>query len=397
METILVFGAGELQLSLIETVQRLGFKAIAIDPDPHAMGKEVACEFFSIAPNDFSATLDLASRNNTIALVTSATDNPIIMMARVAERLDLRFPSVESVSSALDKSKFKQILSSNLIPCARGICVENKKRFVMSNIDYPVIVKPNKGSGSRGVILCNNDKELESATKQTLRFCRDDRYIVEEYISGDEISVEALIFNKKLEIVQITDKIVGPPPYNVEYGHIQPSKYSYLKQDIQFLLQRVIDSVGLDNCAVHPEFKVNNNGLFIIEIGPRLGGDFIASHLVPLSTGTNMEEAVICIATGADPKISVEHNFSMIQYLSLPQGSLITKGFSHHEIIDTHPSIKQLSINLYRKQIINPITSSVSRYGYWIITGKDRESMIAESEIIFNSVMKSLGVEPGGG
>lgn len=395
MKKLLVFGAAELQHSLIKCVQHLGLWAIAIDPDPQATGLAIADEFAVVDPDDYHSTLQLANQNSIAGVVTAATDNPIIMMARVAASLGLRSPSVESVSSVLDKARFKEILEENALPCARGFCLGRGESFDMSKIIYPVIVKPNKGSGSRGVIICNNDTELLGATKKTLQFCRDDRYIVEEYIPGDEISVEAWIYQRKLEIVQITDKILGPPPYNVEYGHIQPSKYSRLKNQIQDLLQQVIEAVGLDNCALHPELKVNDRGLFIIEIGPRLGGDYITSHLVPLSTGTNMEQAVINIALGSQPHFSAGNMCSMISYLSLPEGTVVTKDFSRAELLKTHPNVKHCEIRLAKGDRVKTITNSASRYGFWITAGTERERMIADSEAFHRDLLDTLGLEFG--
>jgi len=391
MDSILVFGAGELQLSLIQNVKDAGYQAIVIDPDKNSPGIDIADEFETIAPDDYESTLEIAFKYNVKALVTAATDNPLIMMARVAEHLNLRFPSVESITTVLDKYRFKKLMQEHSIPCARGENYHVSDPFPDIDLSYPVIVKPNKNSGSRGVIKCESNKTLKEAIKQTKKYCRDGYYIIEEYVPGDEISVEALVFNEKLHIIQITDKIVSPPPYNVEYGHIQPSSFTNRKAEIQQILQNVIDATDLDNCALHPELKISDKGIFVIEVGPRLGGDFITSHLVPLSTDFNMEKALLDIATGSVPKVVLNSKYSMIQYLSLPRGTIVSKQVTQKYLQELFPELSLFRLYVKEGDFVAPITSSLNRHGFWILSGKDLESLQSISKQINSILLDCVG------
>ena len=85
-------------------------------------------------------------------------------------------------------------------------------------------------------------------------------------------------------------------------------------------MQKVVDTLELDNCALHPEFKINERGIFLLEIGPRLGGDYITSHLVPLSTGIDIEKLLIQIATRTTVEIGEKENkASIIKYFEFPE------------------------------------------------------------------------------
>ncbi len=392
MDSILVFGAGELQCSLINTVKRMGFRAVVIDPDPKAEGANIADVFISIAGDDYEGTRKIAIEYNVIALVTAATDNPLALMAKLAEELGLRFPSYESVMAVLDKGRFKKLLLEYNIPCANGKSYSIDELPDYDSLEYPVIIKPNKNSGSRGVVKCSNPEELETEVSKVRQFCRDGKYIIEQYIEGDEISVEGLVINGKLEIIQITDKILGLPPYNVEMGHIQPSTYWPRKAEIQDLLQRIISISGLNHCAVHPELKINERGIYIIEIGPRLGGDFITSDLVPLSTGIDIEQEMINMLLGKSAKLIRDDHAAMIQYIALPEGSVVTKKFDEASIMKMVPNINKAKFYLETGDVARSVTNSLNRHGYCIIYGHQISNLNLTAELDLKEIQRSLGV-----
>lgn len=391
MKSILVFGAGELQISLIKNVKEMGYQAVVIDPNPEAKGRSVADIFEIVPADDFDATLSIAKKYNVAALVTAAADNPLPMMAKIAETLKLCFPTYDSVMSVLDKAKFKSLLLNHRILCATGSCFHVSEEPNFTNMSFPVIIKPNKNSGSRGVVKCNSITELEEGIANVRQFCKDGRYIIEEFIEGDEISVEGFVHNGKLEIIQITDKVLSPPPYNVEMAHIQPSKYINRKDEIAAYLQKIIEVTGLDNCAIHAELKINNKGIYIIELGPRLGGDYISSHLVPLSTGIYMEQELIKISTDSNPVFNYHHKCSLIQYLSLPPGTIMHYAESLGLLRNQFPELREFKLFLDEDQVAKQITSSLNRHGFWILSGENKEVLKARSAEINSIVQKSIG------
>lgn len=389
-ENILVFGGGPLQLSLIETAKKLGYYTIVIDPDDNAPGREIADIFFTVAGNDFDKTLEIAKQHNVKGIVTAATDKPILMMCRVAKELSLPFPSYDSCETVLNKAKFKKFLYENKLPHAKGISVVGEVLPETFNLQFPLITKPVTNSGSRGVIKVENQKELSTAVQETLLHSKNSKFLIEEYIEGDEISVEVLVQKAVVHIIQITDKIVSPPPYNVEMGHIQPSKYSYLKENIKVLLQTIVNKSGLDNCALHPEMKVNNDKITIIEIGPRLGGDFITSHLVPLSTSVNIEEQLINIALDIPVSYNIENKASMISYFNLPIGQKVVRNVYENEIRKIFSSIILYDMSLRIGDEIFLIKNSLDRYGHFIQFGENRDGLIILKKQIEKFILNNL-------
>lgn len=385
-KSLLIFGGGPLQMSIINRAHLLGFKTIVIDPDNCAPGKDICDVFIQVAGNDYEKTLQIAKDYQIKGVVTAATDKPILMMCQIANELELPFPSYESCKTVLDKGKFKKFLSKHDLPHAQGGEYHGDIDVTMLDLNYPVIIKPVMNSGSRGVIKCNNIPELSKSIEETLQHCNDQRYLIEEFIEGDEISVEVLVQNHKVHIIQITDKLVTLPPYNVELGHIQPSKYDFLTPKIEAILQKVVDNSGLNNCALHPELKISGDKITIIEIGPRLGGDFITSHLVPLSTGVNIEDLLIEISVGKEINYQTEKHASMVSYFNFPEGNKIVNTITEQEVCEKFKNIQEFSFKLNVGDYTTLITNSLNRYGEFIIKEESPEALITSRNTILQSL-----------
>lgn len=380
--SILIFGGGDLQISIIKKAKKLGYKTIVLDPNSNAPGKNYCDKFYDIAGDDYERTLEVAKFHKVVGVVTAATDHPILMMCRIAEALNLPFPTFNSCETLLNKGKFKDFLRDSNINHAKG-SVYNFDEIIDKNaINFPVILKPIKNSGSRGVLKCEKKENFERDITECKSFCSKGPFIIEEFISGDEISVEAFVINNKVQIVQITDKIITSPPYNVELGHIQPSKYDGKREGIENILQKIVDKLDLNNCVLHPEIKIDNGKLIIIEIGPRLGGDNITSLLVPLSTGIDMEALQINISTGKKIDLNFLHNHSLISFLDFLEDKKVIDEISFEQLNNFFPEIVEFRCSLKKGDIIKPITNSLNRYGYFVISNEYRLDLLKKEKAI---------------
>jgi len=388
---LLVFGGGDLQVSIIKNSKELGYYVIVIDPNGNAIGKSVADKFIKVAGNDFKKTLEIAKDYKIKGIVTAATDKPLLMMARIAEAMDFAFPSYRSIENSINKALLKNVLISNGFACAKGGIFTRGNLPIPDSIEYPVIIKPTNSSGSRGVVLCKTTEDFIRSIDEVFLESNDE-ILIEEYLEGDEISVEALVYNKKVKILQITDKVITKPPYNVEICQIQPSIYreKYIEL-IQDYLQKLIDVLELDNCAIHPEFIINKSGLFIVELGPRLGGDFITSYLVPLSTGINMEKALIQIATKEEVKIEdSKSNSALVKYFNFPEGKEVKKNIDINYFLSKYPNLELLESSLRKGEKIKKISNSINRYGHFILSGNSIEEIKEQVQNISNKIQNSL-------
>lgn len=377
-KSILIFGTGSLQQSLIERCKLKGLFTVGIDPNPDAECKNSVDAFEVVAGDDFKMTLAVAQKYNISGVITAATDKPLVMMARVAEKLHLPFFSVETALNSTDKLLMKKKFIEAGLPCAKGFLVSNIRELTDLDLTYPVIVKPRDNSGSRGVIYCENLEGVAKAIEEALRYTKKGNVLVEEFIEGQEYSIEGIHYNGEHHVIQFTEKTTTDFPYNVEIAHTQPADISLQQQsEIRVLIAKIGQTLGFENCASHTEIKINSRGIYIIETSPRLGGDFISSTLVPLSTGINMEDILIDVSIkkkiNNDVLQALLSKYSGVKYFSFPTGVV-----SSIENIDKLNSIKEIiywKLSLQDGDSIKKITSSLDRYGYVIFQTEKRSSL----------------------
>lgn len=374
-KAILIFGVGELQLSIINRANAMGLFTVGIDPCEDAYAKNACQAFEVVGGQDYEGTLAVAQKYNVSAVVTAATDKPLVMMARIAKELNLPFYSVETAQWSTDKYQMKQRFIEGGVPCARGRLIHNADEA--KDLFFPVICKPRDNSGSRGVKLCRDIQELQECIDEALQYSHLDTVLVEEFIEGQEYSIESLHYNGKTEIIQFTEKRTTEFPYNVELGHKQPANLSENeRQLIRNIISKIADCMHFENCPSHTELKINKRGIFVIETSPRLGGDYITSTLTPLSTGINIEDQLLHIALGekVDTTTGRVENASAVCFLSLPEGDVAAIDEQISEV-PSWPNIFNFNLKLKEGDKVNRITSSLNRYGQFIVSGRTREEL----------------------
>lgn len=377
--SILIFGLGFLQKSLIEQCKNLGIYTVGVDITSDAVCKYDVDAFEVAAGDDFDTTLNIAKKYNISGVVTAATDKPLVMMARVAETLKLPFYSVQTAIWSTDKQQMKQRFIEYGIPCAKGMEIRSSDDLDALPWNYPVIVKPKDNSGSRGVIFCATREDAVKAVHEAFSYTHKDSVLVEEFIEGEEYSIESLHYNGKSHVIQFTQKITTAFPYNVELGHIQPADLTdKQKNDIRFIISLIAKALQFENCASHTELKINKNIITVIETSPRLGGDYITSMLTPLSTGVNLEKLLIRISIGEiiddTAFLPFEEKSAGVVFFELPQG--IVEQIGDFRAILNINGCKHFSFNKKNGDTINRITSSLNRYGEAVFQANNRDQII---------------------
>lgn len=392
-KSILVFGVGELQQSIISRAKKMNLNVVGIDPCEDAYCKDDCDAFEVVSGQDFNGTIDVAKKYKISAIVTAATDKPLVMMARVAKELSLPFYSVETAEWSTDKFQMKQRFLEGGVPCARGRLIHNSEEA--QDLYFPLICKPRDNSGSRGVKLCRDLTELDSCIKEALEVSKLDTVLVEEFIEGREFSIESLHYDGKSEVIQFTEKKTTEFPYNVELGHKQPANLTDdQRNQIREIISKIASCMHFENCPSHTELKINNRGIFVIETSPRLGGDYITSTLTPLSTGINLEDQLLHIALGelVDTTTGRVDNASAVCFFSLPEGN-VTAIDSRINEVPTWPNVHSFHLKLKAGDTINKITSSLNRYGQFIVTGESREEVDELVEKYESEINQLINVE----
>lgn len=378
----MIVGASVLQLPAIVKAKEMGLHVAVVDFNPQAMGIPYADEYYNASTMDEDAVLAAAESYKPDGIMTLATDMPMRGVAKVSEKLHLHSINYETAVKATDKYEMIKAFKAHNVPSPWFFVVDSLEELKAQEKDvtFPCIIKPTDNAGSHGVAKVYSFQELLENYAFSYSCSRHGKVIVEEFLEGPEISVEVLVLNGVVNVLQITDKITTEAPHFVEMGHTQPSR---LPDDIQTAIRNVAvtacKAIGIDKGPAHVEMKVTKRGPMMIELGARMGGDNITTHLVPLSTGIDMVGSTIKVAMGEEPVISPTlHCGSAIRYFAVPCGTIKSiEGVEEAKII---PCVKQITFTKGIGEKSTPIQCSNDRIGFVIAQGETAEDAIAACE-----------------
>ena len=378
---ILILGASILQLPGIEKAKEMGLEVFVADMNPEAVGFDICDNKLVISTIDIPEILKVAKENEIDAIITLASDLPMRTVATVSKEMALVGISEDTALKATNKAMMRECLKENGVPVPAFFKVSSEDEYkkAIKKFKSSFVVKPADSSGSRGIYLVNdiNDEKLiNDVYTYSKQFSRCGDVIVEEFMNGSEVSVETLSIDGEVTVLQITDKLTTGAPYFVEMGHSQPSRHSAeICEEISRVAKAAVKAVGIENGPSHTEIMVTEEGPKIVEIGARMGGDCITTHLVPLSTGIDMVKCTILIALGEKPELVSQYcKGSAIRYFNVAQGVIKSiEGVTDAEKID---GVKQISIVRGVGETVTEINSSSARVGFVIAQGETAEEAV---------------------
>lgn len=317
------------------------------------------------------------AENNNLDGVLTTSDYPVNVVASISKKLHLTAMSEDVAKICTNKYLQRELfLRSGVHTPAFYLCDQQTDLSLYQ--EFPYVVKPVDSSASRGVQRVDSLAQLKDAFDLALSYSRKGQVLIEDFIDGREFSVETFTQKGRTSIIAVTEKlIIGEDEgFFVEDTHIEPARitadeYGIIAAEVI----KAINIIGLDNCPSHTEVKLNSGGAFIIEIACRLGGDYITSDLVPLSTGVDMLGNLVKISLGETIDVTKKRSrYSCVQFLN-PQN--YTRCVEFIESHDAH--ISRYDIRPYSKTLIK---SSLDRLGYIIFS----TDTLAELESILDKI-----------
>lgn len=327
MKKLMIVGASVLQLPAIKKAKEMGLEVAVVDYNPAAIGIAYADKYYNASTMDEDAVLAAAEDYQPDGIMTLATDMPMRGVAKSSDKLGLHSIDYETAVKATDKYDMIKAFKEYDVPSPWYYLVTNCDQLqeLKDKLTYPCIMKPTDNAGSHGVVKVESFDELVKSYEYSHQNSRHGNVIVEEYLDGPEVSVEVMVVDDKVNVLQITDKLTTGAPYFVELGHSQPSQLpDDVQEQIKNVTVRACKAVGIKKGPAHVEMKITTKGgPKMVELGARMGGDNITTSLVPLSTGIDMVEATIRVALGEDPDIESKfHRGSAIRYFQPPFGKI---------------------------------------------------------------------------
>ena len=382
MKRLFIIGASILQLPGIQKAKELGYHVGVADFNPEAVGIPYADEYYNVSTIDEEGVYEAAKAFGADGIMTLATDMPMRAVAYATKKLGLPGISYDTAVKSTDKGEMIKAFEAAGVahPWYYIVSSPEEAAGVLEKISYPCITKPTDSSGSRGVMLVHSREELENALSYSYENGRKGGIIIEEYMVGPEVSVEVIVYEGVPHVLQITDKLTTGAPHFVEMGHSQPSRLAQEdQQKIRDLASRAVKAVGIENGPAHVEIMLTKEGPKMVELGARMGGDCITSHLVPLSTGVDMIKATIDISLGQTPDIAPKfQKGAAIRFFDAPAGTITAiEGAEEAKSVE---GVREVSFTKQVGDTAGTIGSSTDRAGFVIAQAEDAEQAVSICE-----------------
>ena len=392
MKKIMVLAAGLLQIDVIEKAKSMGYYVLAVDGNPKAPGFNVADKAICADIVNEETMLKIARDEHVDGVIHPCSEVSMAVMGRINDELGLSGISREQAICATNKHLMHKAFEKGNAPSPKSILAQDAEDAwsrLQNEFDTDAILKPSRNSGSRGIakVSRNMDKgDFIRAYDEALSESRDHSVLIDQFIEGPEFSIEMIVWRGDIHVLTVTDKKTTGAPHFVELGHNQPSCFS--ATDVETLKAAAVAGVralGVNNCACHAEAKLMNGKAYLMEVGARLGGDFISTELTHLSTGIDMVAAAIDVALGVEPDLSAkeEPKGVCIRYFCPKPGKLVS--ISNTEVLN-NPHVYLWEIYPKEGDVIPAVTSSLCRSGHVIVTEKTPQKAIELAERLIESV-----------
>lgn len=375
MKNLVIIGASELQLPLIERANDLGYSTHVFAWRDGAVGLDKMARFYDIDIKDVDKIYNIVRGLNPVGVCTIASDLANITAHKLASRLNLPHNSEHCLKVSTNKYAMRKELYNHKILCPKFLITDTDE-IDIQNMNFPIIVKPTDRSGSRAITKVKDSSELKEAIIRARDISFEKKAIVEEYIEGDEYSAECISQNGVHHLLNITKKFTTGSPHFIETGHLEPAGLS--DEDIWKIrdtIFKALDALDIKLGASHSEFKYSREDkiVHIIEIGSRMGGDFIGSSLVRFSTGYDYLKMVIDCAVGNDilveKTLSPVYPYVCVKYCFDYNDIKLIQSIDSKNIIDKHIS------KLKNYEFKNVLDSS-TRFGYAIMHFDKKEEAL---------------------
>lgn len=379
MKKLLIIGASVLQLPAIIKAKKLGYYTIVADYNPKAIGVQYADEFYNVSTIDEEGIAQLAELIHPDGIMTLATDMPMRALALATTRTGLPGISYDTAVKSTDKGEMIKAFEAKGVEHPWFVIIENEGQLqtALPTITYPCVMKPTDNAGNRGVCYVSNETDLLAHYSYSHENSRGGKVIIEEYMEGQEVSVEIIVYHGEVHILAVTDKLTLGKPYFVEIGHAEQSMLDAESVErIKDLATRAVKAVGIDDSPAHVEIMLTKDGPKMVELGSRMGGGCITTHLVPLSTGIDMIQSVMNMSLGMEPDVTPKFNRgSALRHIVGMEGTIVS--IEGVEEAKSFAGVNEVTILKKIGDEVHYFKNGSDRIGYVIASAEDTEKAIS--------------------
>lgn len=384
MKKILFLGASYAQIPIILEAKERDYYVYTCDYLPDNPGHKLANEYYNVSTTDQDGVLALAKKIKPDLVVAYASDPSAPTAAYVAEQLALPGNPYKSVQTLAEKDKFRRLQVDHGFNSPKSVIFREAEPRDYSDLSFPVIVKPTDSCGSKGVSKVDDPGKLDGAYEYALKFSRNKRVILEEYIDNQlgDVHGDGFVVDGELVFWCMGDHLYDTEtnPYNPK-GTVWPSQLpdTYLQQ-IREDVEGIIRASGFRSGPINIEARVNSRGKpYVMEIGPRSGGFFVPQAIFRAS-GFDMVKATLDVLEGKPIQVS-DCIIKPTAYYAIHTST----GGEFREVSmapELEPYVAEQHIYASRGERVYPYTGGNAAIGVLILTFDSEQEMSSIMEVI---------------
>ncbi|MBR4673557.1 MAG: ATP-grasp domain-containing protein [Victivallales bacterium] len=326
MKKALVLAGGIAQVALIEELKNRGYRTLLADMNPNCVAAKSCDEFYPVSAMDIEGIKKLAKEQNVDMVLTACADQIIVAEVEVCKALGLKtYLDLETVHLVSDKHYMKDVFMKNGIPTSRFVVLNHFDQGKIEGLRYPLVVKPVDAYSARGVRKCNNREEVEEFLSEAIEISRTKTAVVEEFVEGDELTVEAFVCKGKATVLCIGSKNKLKNGRFVLSGSLYPAELSTeLTEEIKQTTQKISDAFHLFNSPININMITDGKHGYVLEFCARTGG-FVKYEITRIMSGFDPIKAIVDMHEGIDPEVGMtkaENRYLMTCYLYCSEGVL---------------------------------------------------------------------------
>lgn len=302
----LVLAGGFPQIELINQLKARGIETILADYYENPVAKPYADKFYQVSTLDVEAITNLAKTEQVDFLITCCTDQALMTVAKVSEALGLPcYIDHQTGLNVTNKQYMKQVFNAHGVPTAKHVIMAEFNESLIAGWEFPLIVKPVDCNSSKGVKRVENTEELRTAVEKAIGYSRTNTAIVEEFIDGQELSVDLYIENGKANVLSVSmlDKIADNDKFVIFRGRYSKAVVDSVHDLVQGIGQKIADAFGLKDSPMLIQMITDGKRAAVLEFSARTGGG-IKFQLIRKASGFDVIKAVIDLTLGEKPHVA---------------------------------------------------------------------------------------------
>jgi biotin carboxylase len=383
--------------AFLAAAQQLSVEVDLVSDRCHVLAEEWPEGAFPVEfsqPDQAVEALIARGRERQVAGVLGTDDLTAVLAARVGQALGAKGNPPDAAERARHKLLQRKCLREAAlhdprihVPTFLTAHLDDDPRSVSGRVSFPCVLKPVALAASRGVIRADEPVAFEAAFQRIVRLLKSPEIqarrdaslsslLVESFIPGRELALEGLLEAGRLQVLALFDKpdpLDGP--FFAETIYVTPSRQPEgAQREIVEAVAAAATALGLREGPVHAEVRLNESGVWILEVAARTIGGLCARTL-RFGAGISLEELVVAHATGQMPASFVrERKPAGVMMIEIPRAG-VYRGVTGVEEARAVPGVEDVVLTFRPGEHFTPLPDGAGYFGFIFARGETPEAV----------------------